>query len=66
MGLSRSACRGFRRRRRALGVRPGNTVALSVTVSKQRAQSIETRCYRRAIIKGEGAIVGDGTLDIVV
>ena len=51
---------------RALGVEAGDTVALSVTVSKQRAaQSIEGSAVIDAIIKGEGrAIVGDGTLDI--
>ena len=51
---------------RALGVEAGDTVALSVMVSKQRAaQSIEGSAVIDAIIKGEGrAIVGDGTLDI--
>ena len=51
---------------RALNVEAGDTVALSVTVSKQRAaQSIEGSAVIDAIIKGEGrAIVGDGTLDI--
>ncbi|WP_276740462.1 ABC transporter permease [Actinomyces bouchesdurhonensis] len=51
---------------RALGVTTGDTVALSLTVAKDRTtQALEGNAVIDAVIAGSGcAIIGDGTLDI--